>query len=60
MENWGARLPSGLVSISFPMKVYRNRRRAHNAAYAPTVPYGGAIEDTDAVRAWIARRNGEW
>ena len=60
MENWGTRLPSGLASISYPMKVYRNRRRAHNEAYTPAVPYEGAIGDTDAVRAWIAQRAGSW
>lgn len=60
MENWRMRLPSGLASISYPMKVYRNRRRAHNAAYAPAVPYEGAIGDTDAVREWIVRSAGSW
>jgi hypothetical protein len=53
MENSGARLPNGLVSIGYPMKVYRNRRRAHNEVYRPQRPYEGRIEDTKALRAWL-------
>jgi hypothetical protein len=58
MENWGTRLPSGLVAIGYPMKVYRNRRRAHNEAYEPALRYEGAIENTAAVREWLERRLG--
>jgi hypothetical protein len=60
MENWAARLPSGLASISFPLKVYRNRRRAHNEAYVPKVAYEGAIENTEAIRAWISGSAKAW
>lgn len=58
MENWGTRLPSGLAQIGYPMKVYRNRRRANNEAYPPHVRYEGSLRDTAALRAWILRRFG--
>lgn len=58
MENWGRPLPSGLSSIGHPMKVYRNRRRANNQAYAPQVRYEGRLQDTEALRGWILRRFG--
>ena len=58
MENWGTRLPSGLISIGYPMKVYRNRRREHNESYVPTALYEGDISDTETVRAWISRNYG--
>ena len=60
MENWGTRLPSGLVAIGYPMKVYRNRRRAHNEPYAPHVPYEGDISATETLRAWIMRTYRTW
>ncbi|HEU4523141.1 MAG TPA: hypothetical protein VFT12_14125 [Thermoanaerobaculia bacterium] len=53
MENWGKPLPSGHASISYPMKVYRNRRRGNNEAYIPHVRYPGRLEDTEALRNWI-------
>lgn len=56
MENWGRRLPSGIASVGYPMKVYRNRRRAGNEAYAPHAPFPGNLRDTAALRAWILAR----
>jgi hypothetical protein len=53
MDTWGEGLPSGLGSISHPMKVFRNRKRGNNEAYAPTVVYEGRLADTDALRSWI-------
>lgn len=58
MENWGRQMSSGLVSIGYPMKVYRNRRRGHNEPYAPTALYEGDIGNTDSLRAWIKRNFG--
>lgn len=52
MENWGYGLPSGLAQISYPMKVYRNRRRAANHAYEPQVP-NDQLDSTPAVRSWV-------
>ncbi|NIM49185.1 MAG: hypothetical protein GTO22_07995 [Gemmatimonadales bacterium] len=52
MENWGYGLPSGLVRLSYPMKVYRNRRRAANQAYTPQV-LNEQLDDTAAVRSWV-------
>ncbi|HEX6745966.1 MAG TPA: S41 family peptidase [Longimicrobium sp.] len=60
MENWGRPLPSGLSSIGYPMKVYRNRRRLNNQAYAPRVPYPGEIGDTGALRRWILAGYARW
>jgi hypothetical protein len=60
MENWGAQLPSGLVTIGYPMKVYRNRRREHNEPYVPHVPYEGDITDTRTVCDWIVRNHASW
>jgi Peptidase family S41 len=58
MENWAGRLPSGLARINYPLKVYRNRRRANNEGYAPHIRYEGALNDTAALRAWILERYG--
>jgi hypothetical protein len=52
MENWGWPLPSGLSRIGYPMKVYRNRRRANNTGYAPHVLHE-ELQDTDALRRWL-------
>lgn len=49
-------LPSGLASMGFAMKVYRNRPRANNQPYEPTEAYDGDIGDTNAVRAWLVER----
>lgn len=58
MENWGWPLPSGLSQIGYPMKVYRNRRRANNTGYAPHVRHE-AIERQDSLRRWIEARYGD-
>jgi hypothetical protein len=60
MENWGMQLASGLASIGYPMKVYRNRRRGHNAAYVPKAPYEHDIRDTRTLEAWIVRNHKSW
>jgi hypothetical protein len=60
MENWGRTLPSGLTQIGHPMKVYRNRRRANNEAYAPKVRYAGDLADTAALRRWILANYAKW
>jgi hypothetical protein len=52
MENWGGPI-STLTSWSYPMKVYRNRRRANNEAYPPHVRYEGSLADDDALRRWV-------
>jgi hypothetical protein len=60
MENWGMQLASGLASIGYPMNVYRNRRRGHNAAYVPKAPYEHDIRDTRTLEAWIVRNHKSW
>lgn len=49
-------LPSGLGRFSMAQKVYRGRPRAHNAAYAPRIPYPGAIHDTAALQSWAIQQ----
>jgi hypothetical protein len=60
MENWGRPLPSGLSSIGYPMKVYRNRRRLNNQPYVPRVRYDGALGDTESLRRWILAGYTRW
>lgn len=53
IDNTGLTLPSGLASLSYSLKVYRNRVRGNNVWYAPKRVWpGGAMTDT-AVAAWI-------
>jgi hypothetical protein len=52
MENWGDALPGGLSQLSYPMKVYRNRRRAANHGYTPAIP-NDQLDNTAAVQVWI-------
>jgi hypothetical protein len=59
MENWGWPLPSGLSQIGYPMKVYRNRRRANNEGYAPQVRRDD-LADTNALAEWIRRDYQKW
>lgn len=60
MESWAQWLPSGLAEISYPMKVYRNRKRKNNEAYVPKVTYEGALGDIGALRSWIAANHRRW
>lgn len=47
-------LPSGLASISVPMKVYRGRPRGANVSYKPVHEFKGDMRDQKAIEAWIA------
>jgi hypothetical protein len=47
-------LPSGLATISVPMKVYRGRVRGLNVSYKPVHEFGGDMKDQQAVEAWVA------
>jgi Peptidase family S41 len=60
MESWGQGLPSGLGSVSYPMKVVRNRKRGNNEAYTPKVEYTGRLADTEALRKWINANYRSW
>ena len=57
---WGMQLPNGLASISIPLSVQRNRRRAHNEPHDPDVAYLGNIADGEAVRGWVLRSYSSW
>ncbi|WP_300975388.1 S41 family peptidase [Sphingomonas sp. LHG3406-1] len=47
-------LPSGLASISVPMKVYRGRKRGSNQPAIPRFRFAGDIDDTPALERWVA------
>jgi hypothetical protein len=47
-------LPSGLATITVPMKVYRGRVRGLNVSYKPVHEFGDDMMDQQAVETWIA------
>ncbi|OYW77576.1 MAG: hypothetical protein B7Z37_03215, partial [Verrucomicrobia bacterium 12-59-8] len=47
-------LPSGITSLTFPMKVYRGRPRGSNEPVVPQHLFVGDIGDTPALEAWFA------
>lgn len=47
-------LPSGIMDVAIPMKVYRERPRGHNEPYQPHVRYEGDLTDTPTLEAWIS------
>jgi hypothetical protein len=53
MEIRNQELPSGLATISVPMKVYRGRSRGLNVTYKPVHRFAGDIRDQKAVEAWV-------
>lgn len=53
IENRGASLPSGLMHVSLPMKVWRGRFRGHNQPYKATHTFQGVFETTQAAQAWV-------
>jgi hypothetical protein len=53
MEIRKQELPSGLATISVPMKVYRGRPRGLNVTYKPVHRFAGDIRDQKAVEAWV-------
>ncbi|MEZ5957635.1 MAG: S41 family peptidase [Hyphomonadaceae bacterium] len=52
MEIRTTMLPSGLVQVGLPMKVYRGRGRGPLEAYRADIAYSGVWSD-EAVRAWV-------
>ena len=53
MEVRSVRLPSNNGRLTFATKVYRERRRGHNAYYTPEHEWPGDIWRTDELEAWI-------
>lgn len=53
MDVRGDELPSGLVQIAIPMKVWRGRQRGNNEPQRPVHLFDGDLTDTAAVQAWI-------
>jgi len=48
-------LPSGLSELSFPMKVYRDRRRGHNEPVTPKHLFPGDTSNVAPLKDWLAR-----
>ncbi|UMR32296.1 S41 family peptidase [Massilia sp. MB5] len=46
-------LPSGLARLVLAQKVYRDRLRAHNAAYVPNLPFDGPIQNDARLKPWV-------
>lgn len=53
MEVRSVDLPSKLGRFVVAQKVYRDRLRANNQAYVPSLHYPGRINDTDKLKAWV-------
>lgn len=53
IDNRSVELPSGNGGLSFSMKVYRGRARAHNEAYIPALWYEGSDWSTETIQAWF-------
>jgi len=53
IDNTSQLLPSGLVFLSYSLKVYRHRDRKNNEWYEPQIPWpGGALTD-ESIAAWV-------
>ncbi len=53
MDVRGDELPSGLVQIAIPMKVWRGRQRGNNEPQRPAHVFDGDMTDTAALQAWV-------
>jgi hypothetical protein len=51
-------LPGGRVSLSYPMKVYRNRIRGHQSFYTPAIAVTTTELDDAALVKWISAQFG--
>lgn len=58
MDITSKKLPSGLMSVIFPVKVYRGRRRPDGGYYTPSFRYDGPW-NTEAVQAWTLNKLAE-
>lgn len=55
MEMRSVDMPSGLGSMSLPMKYYIGRERGHNQPVVPVHRFEGDMSDTAALEGWIAQ-----
>lgn len=55
IDNRGDTLPSGLMRVSLPMKVWRGRARGNNQPYRATRKYGGVFQSTEEAQEWVER-----
>lgn len=49
-------LSSGFATLTFPLKVHRNRLRRNNEAYCPDVLYNENLGDTEKLQQWVIER----
>jgi len=54
IDNTGQVLPSGQGSLSWSLKVYRNRIRSNNQWYGPAVRWPGGAMTDEAVAKWVS------
>ena len=54
IDNTGQVLPSGQGSLSWSLKVYRNRIRSNNQWYEPAVRWPGGAMTDEAVAKWVS------
>jgi hypothetical protein len=59
MENTGGSI-STLTRWSYPMKVYRNRKRTMNQAYSPKIVYEASTAEDQALRDWVLENYQNW
>jgi Peptidase family S41 len=53
IDNTRAELPSGLSSLSYSMKVYRNRARGNNEWYEPSIRWPGGAMTEESLVTWL-------
>jgi hypothetical protein len=53
METRQVRMPSGLGSLTLPMKMFAGRPRGSNQPVSPRYRFSGNIMDTQAVEDWV-------
>jgi hypothetical protein len=52
---FSATLPSGNGSVRVPVMTRDGRPRGDNAPQKPAIVFDGDIQDTQAVKAWVAK-----
>lgn len=53
IDNTSQLLPSGLVYLSYSLKVYRHRARRNNEWYVPQIPWPGGELTDESIAAWV-------
>jgi hypothetical protein len=53
LENRASPLPSGHAALEFPIKLYRNRKRAPYQSYKPAYAWTGDMDDNAGLERWV-------